>query len=131
MKSPEEETYCLKHHKSKCDACEAVKESINHWEVDIIQPLKEGRVIKNKSLSWTDTQEQVPCTSKYCPLCDIYLDKEVSDEEDSEEFCKRCPYFKHYGYACDNFLGHWTAFAINPDLEHAEEMKLALIELLS
>ena len=128
MKSPEEETYCLKHHNNRCDACEAIRESIRHWEVDIIQPLKEGRVIGNMTMSWTDTQEQVPCTSKDCPLCDVYLDEDNLDEDLQE--CEHCPYFKHYGYVCDDPQGHWTAFNDNPNLKNAEGMKLALLELL-
>ena len=123
----EEETYCHKHHNNRCDACEAIRESIRHWEVDIIQPLKEGRVIGIHfvNLVWMDTQEQVPCLSKDCPLCDAYLDYS------SMKKCKHCPYFKHYGYLCDHHLGHWRAFKDDPNLKNAEEMKLALIELLS
>ena len=128
MTDYEEETYCHKHHNNRCDACEAIRESIRHWEVDIIQPLKEGRVIGNMSLSWTDTQDPVLCTSKYCPLCDVYLDEDNLDEDLQE--CEHCPYLKHYGYVCDDPQGHWRAFKDNPNLKNAEGMKLALLELL-
>ena len=112
---------------------QAVKESIKHWEEDIIQPLRKGRVITHHSWSlvWADNLKRVPYTSKDCPLCDAYLDKEVSDEEDSEECCEHCPYYQHYAFTCDAHSGYWTKFRNDPSLENAEEMKSALLKILT
>lgn len=93
----------------------AIKDSIKHWEDDIVKPLKEGRKIKHGStLIWQDTQEPIPCFTSHCPLCHAV-----------GFGCSLCP-LVHCGLP-----GYpWYTFIHNPRLKTAQAMVDKLKSLL-
>lgn len=104
-------------------AIKALKKSIDHWEKDIIQKLRDGGKIVSRCslLAWaTDWYVIVKCYTGDCELCRLYF-----------TYCERCPYFMFYGKVCSEERGgHWNRFARNPSLRNAVSMKKALQKIL-
>ena len=104
----------------------AIKDSIKHWEKDIVAPLCEGRKIieQGYSLVWEDTKKKVHCMDLHCPLCHM-VGKNESRCSDG------CPYYVHYDFSCDmTGDGHWAKFREKPNLKTAVGMVNALKKLL-
>lgn len=104
----------------------AIKDSIKHWEKDIVAPLREGRKIieQGHSLVWEDTKKKVHCMDLHCPLCQM-MSKNESRCSDG------CPYYVHYDFSCDIAKdGHWAKFREKPNLKTAVGMVNALKKLL-
>jgi len=99
---------------------EAIKKSIEHWENDIVNPLREGRtLIKNGTeIRWVDTMELVPCYGTDCELCKKYGD------------CSICPLRLFIGVNCMEVSSPWMNFFLKPNLENALNMVKALKDTL-
>lgn len=104
----------------------AVKESIGHWQRDILNPLKKNRKISRKDfvLYWKDTKEEVKCQAEDCTLCDL-------DQLRHIFACELCPYHVKYGHGCDSpRTGDWRRFFNKPNLINAQKMVDALKGIL-
>ena len=108
---------------------QAIKDSITHWENDVVKPLKRGhKIIRNDDgLVWEDTLIPVKYAADDCALC-VYTESRDNHSE--------CPYVKFYGVDCDDNKweivkeGHWRTFVINPNLKTAQAMVRALKRML-
>ena len=105
---------------SKAKTIQAIKDSIKHWEEDILNPLRKGRKIliinpdHLKSYYWGDTGESVKMGSWCCPLCKLFS----SD-------CKYCPL-----ESCVLKGDAYVVFLDNPCFETAQGMVDKLDSLL-
>jgi hypothetical protein len=85
----------------------AIKDSIEHWNTDIIARFKAGDTILRDQyghLIWTDGTS-VKCYSANCPLCVV-----------TDATCKKCPL---------QFCGThspWNNFHCDPTLQNAKNM---------
>ena len=108
---------------------QAIQDSVEHWQRDIIEELEKGREIERgvgvpweggTLLLWKDTGEAVDCYDDDCALCQL------------EGYgCVNCPYYIFYEFRCSDVEGHWTAFDDEPNLENAKAMKQSLQKLLN
>lgn len=107
-----------------------IQQSINHWQVDIIDKFLDGDHIKeeegNISKYWQD--DSVVCdTCSSCSLCKKYVQRNSINVMN----CDLCPLFIFYGHNCnyvDSFYSRWNR---KPILKTALEMQGALKRLLN
>ena len=97
----------------------AIKASIEHWEWDIVKPLKEGdTIIKMDGHHWSATGLRVKIGHGDCALCILYEDQEWGYD------CDKCP-LHHCGSG-----SAYSEFAYNPCLKTAQAMVRKLKSLL-
>jgi hypothetical protein len=107
---------------SKEQKIKAIEDSIEHWENDIVNPLKEGKSIMciDDILYWKDTEGPVPCYNADCPLCALYFTGLSTCFESyslSSPFCLYdCPL-----ESCGSD-STWMKFHDNPNLKTAQEV---------
>jgi hypothetical protein len=96
-----------------------IRDSIRHWEIDIVSQLRLGREIEKQGgiLEWTDNGQPVPCYSDSCSLC-----LEVNND------CRKCYFTHYYGKSC-TFIA-WRDFNRYRNLEAALKMVNALREIM-
>jgi hypothetical protein len=106
---------------------QAIKDSIVHWEQDILKPLKDGRSVIRKILGqsfWSKTKtfnefNIVKYRSEDCPLCNIFI---------HNYHCGDCP-LKEISCCMDD-ESSYRQFVDNPCIETAEAMIETLKSLL-
>lgn len=114
------------------ETIQAIRDSIEHWERDILKPLKQGNEIKRVSkditlqersivLHWIPSGEKVKCYSDSCALCKVFYGK--------LQPCEGCPLYEA-GFACVESNSPYTEFYHNPCLDTAQNMVLVLGNLL-
>lgn len=93
----------------------AVKDSIEHWKVDIQKKFLEGDIVMEKGfgLIWKSDDSPLKNSAKHCPLCNFYS---------NAEGCFDCPYVKKYGHRCDEAGAHWLMFARALNLQTCNDM---------
>jgi hypothetical protein len=106
---------------------QAIKDSIKHWEVDILKPLREGKKIggslivrwlrKDGSLG----KKEVKCSTADCALCKLFYHPYTD--------CDRCPLNIIDNDCCDSGSSY-LAFRDNPNIKTAEAMINTLKSLL-
>lgn len=98
---------------------EALINSINHWQIDIIDKFEVGHfvIISGYNDHWNDNSN-IQDKTKYCSLCYVYYT------------CQYCPYTQYYGYNCNQLKSHWNTWRRHLNLETAIAMKDALIRIL-
>lgn len=104
---------------------ESVKESIEHWEKDIIVPMEQKGYSIDHYKYFTlngSCKGKVPMFGKDCQMC-----KDFADSVDGE--CFHCPYYKFYKCKCTE--NHWTVFKNYPTLKNAKQMRDALKTILT
>lgn len=119
------------------ETIQAIKDSIEHWEKDIVKPLKEcleifSKIDREKNryrLYWkhmfrTFFDRKVKCYAPDCQLCKIF-----KCGEDSYNTPLECPLQK-VDECCLNRESVYYNFIDNPCLETAEAMIEALESLL-
>ncbi len=99
-----------------------IKDSIKHWQRDILKPLQKGRKTMYKKggyfLRWKDTLQVVPVYGDYCPLCEY-----------TKECCSICPLaIKDLG--CNDAGSPWRKFINRHTVQNAQKMIDALKSLL-
>jgi hypothetical protein len=113
------------------ETIKAIKDSIEHWEVDILKPLKEGErihrltvgIFKTTKLYWLAkdgirSKGMVSCCSEDCALCKIYFGEYRGDD------CGDCPLG-----SCERG-SVYSVFYNDPTIETAEAMINTLKGLL-
>jgi hypothetical protein len=108
----------------KKETINAINESIEHWETDILQPLLEGDELvpdNSGSLLWTSTCLLVPIGRCACSLCNLFYWKENT--------CENCPLFKAGKGCCEN-NSTYDKFYKKPTIKNAKAMIKALKDLL-
>jgi len=100
----------------------ALRQSIKHWERDIIAKLSLGIPIDDGYNYGT-----------HCPLCKAFHDDDV--DAPLESVCVWCPYQKAYGVECDarngkGHIGHFLKYFLNPTLHTACAMVASLQRIL-
>ncbi len=104
----------------------ALKDSIEHWNRDIIKEIENGREIDKNSNNvyglymWADSIDCVPCYSGDCPLCILAGDN-----------CLTCPYLRFYELSCESTNSHWDIFHEDPNLQTATSMRNSLQVILN
>ena len=96
---------------------QAVIDSIEHWNRDIVAELEKGRKIR--ACCWLDTDAPVPMSAWHCPLCKMCR-MSIQGCVD----CSRCPYVNKYFNPCDDEDNEeaWAVFRNEPTLAHARAM---------
>ena len=100
-----------------------LRQSIKHWELDIVQWLLGGYVLKKKEngIFWCDGTQLMVGTEE-CALCDLYYFPDVCDP------CIGCP------LADEQFCGDpqsaYKRFLQKPNLENATYMVNVMKEIL-
>lgn len=100
----------------------ALDKSIEHWEKDIITPLRDEKIAIVKDwtgqLKWgVSCGDFVPSNSCDCPMCRLFDDN-----------CVRCP-LEHHNVGCNHIDSPWMKFLLNPCLSTALHMKETLIAI--
>ncbi len=95
----------------------AVRDSIKHWETDIVAKFDAGLTVMDISNSWSNGDE-IHDFSDHCAMCQGFS----SDANG----CLLCPYVKAYGAACDDNDQAWDGWAEDMTKKNA----LAMIEKL-
>ena len=105
----------------------AIRESIAHWEKDIVKPLKEGDTIerRGRSKTWKRSGDNLETGSGYCALC-VFMGFSVMD--DSRE-CEECP-LSQAGFGCTEKDSAYRKFYSDLTLETAQNMVLILKNVL-
>jgi len=93
---------------------QAIKDSITHWQKDIVEPLKRGEEVDADAYNATT-----------CSLCQLYGFDEALRHIAN---CDLCP-LKKYGYGCGGFSSPWRNFHIHRDTAAALNMVMALQEV--
>lgn len=102
----------------------AIRDSAEHWERDICEPLREGDVIVDGygGLCWQSSGEPVLLGSKQCHLCSLFF-RLLS-------ICENCP-LELAGDGCIHVdQSSYHTFIGGPTLENAEAMRDSIIRLL-
>ena len=92
---------------NRLTAYAAVKESVKHWEEDILKPLQNGETIKRgERLYWNSSRTgEVRYRGEYCSLCKFF-----------NHDCDDC------FLDCNNENSPWKKFVNNPDTATATAM---------
>lgn len=110
----------------------ATKESLSHWQHDILNRLNRGEKIINDygvPLRWSGTSyEEVKSSSAHCALCGLYrADRWTVD-------CESCPLRIVTQKTCNSPSAPWINFINNPDkysaMGMAEALRKTYIQLL-
>ncbi|MFX0197301.1 MAG: hypothetical protein ACFFCW_14350 [Candidatus Hodarchaeota archaeon] len=122
-------------------ARKALRNSIKHWMIDIVRPLKRGYRINWYDMKWIHKDEEVKNGATHCALCREYphcysedaLFNEIGFESDFDlakyiELEYVCPLYLTQKGQCGNDNTVWEEFNISPCLETAEAMVDKLIE---
>jgi len=102
----------------------AIRESISHWERDILKPLQEGRKISDFDRQFWEDGERLATGIGACALCSF-----VGFNGSNEEVCKKCP-LSQAGYGCVLKDSPYLQFTYHPTLENAQNMMLVLQQVL-
>lgn len=100
----------------------AVKDSIKHWQRDILKPLQDGNKIDSYH-HWVKGEKPVMFHGSDCALCDLRRQRKSNS-------CESCSYFEKYGYACSAPNGTWYKFYMNSNLRTCKAMIKALEDIL-
>jgi hypothetical protein len=122
----------------------AIRDSILHWERDIVAPLQKGRVIGKAPtfgrLVWVHNKKPVKMYSRHCALCQYSIKawrEKVLSEGEANAPCTYCPLYKYYPCEYSECYPRyvrglpWACFHDCPTLGNAKRMVRILKNLLT